>query len=544
MRKNLIIILLIIILGAFLRFWQIGSVPISPDWDEVALGYNAFSILQTGKDEYGEFLPVVLRSFDDYKPALYTYLVMPLVAVMGLTVEAVRTPSALLGTLSIFLVYLLVKELFKKDAVALITAFLLSISPWHIQFSRIAFESNVGLFFNILGALFFIKGLKKPIYLVLSSIVFALNLYVYQSEKIFTPLLILSLALIFRKQLFSIPRKFLVMSGIVGLLVILPMAQFTFTNKDALARAKGVSIFSQGVPVGLSQKILNDQLNSDLPGLLIDNRRVVYAKSVLAGYLSHFDPVWLFISGDISRHHAPQMGLLYLFELPFLLIGIYYLIFGKFDRKAKLLVFSWLLIVPIPASVTSGVPHAVRTLNFLPTFQILTALGLLWSLAQILRLKQKLIFIPVKYLILLLILSVSLFNFSYYLNQYFVQQNFLNALDWQYGYAKVIPYIEKDLGNYKKIVVSNQPPMDQSYMFFLFYLKYPPSKYHEEASNASGGFRENHSFGNFEFRPIKWENEKRENTLYVGRPVDFGPGADILHSVYYPNGEPAMFIAK
>src|SRR3990167_8598168 len=95
MNKKIFIFLTIIIgIASVLRLWQLGKVPSSPDWDEVALGYNAYSILQTGRDEYGKFLPIVLRSFDDYKPALYVYLAIPAIKLFGLNVFAVRLPSA------------------------------------------------------------------------------------------------------------------------------------------------------------------------------------------------------------------------------------------------------------------------------------------------------------------------------------------------------------------------------------------------------------------------------------------------------------------
>src|SRR6266404_9311757 len=98
MRKNLVYITLgiIVLLAVLLRLWQLGNVPPSPDWDEAALGYNAYSIMHTGRDEYGKFLPVVLRSFDDYKPALYAYLTIPAISVFGLDTFAVRLPSAVL----------------------------------------------------------------------------------------------------------------------------------------------------------------------------------------------------------------------------------------------------------------------------------------------------------------------------------------------------------------------------------------------------------------------------------------------------------------
>ena len=80
---------------------MLSNIPIAPDWDEVALGYDAYSIMHTGRDEFGTFLPVALRSFEDYKPALYAYLSIPTVAVFGLTVFAVRLPSVVMGVVGI-----------------------------------------------------------------------------------------------------------------------------------------------------------------------------------------------------------------------------------------------------------------------------------------------------------------------------------------------------------------------------------------------------------------------------------------------------------
>ncbi len=555
-KKTLILLSAVLLIGAILRFSQLGDVPISPDWDEVALGYNAYSIIHTGRDEYGEFLPIVLRSFDDYKPALYSYLAIPPILVFGLNVFAVRFVSAFLGVLTILAVYFLMVELFRKNNlkteikgfaidIPLLSSFLLAISPWHIQFSRIAFESNVGLAFNVFTALFFLKGLKKPFYLTLSAVFAALSIYVYQSEKVFTPLLVFAMAVIFRKELLSLPKKYIASAILVGLILTAPMLSYTITNKGALGRAKGVSIFSSSNHLlqENAKRLLVDKENSDILGLIVDNRRVLFAREVISGYLSHFDLNWLFIRGDISRHHAPNMGLMYLFELPFLLIGIYMLIFGPFSKKTKLFIFSWFLIVPIPASITSGVPHAVRTLNFLPTFQIFTAIGILASLNFVLSIKYRVLRIRIAKLFAICYLLFAMFNFIYYLNQYFVQQNYFNALDWQYGYEETVAQVQKYERDYENVLVSNQAPMDQSYMFFLFYLKYPPELYQEQSGEASGGFAENHTFGKFEFRPINWdEDRKLGDTLFVGRALDFPENSGHLFKINYPNGAPSMMI--
>src|SRR4030067_954837 len=138
MSRNKFLLIIIVILAAILRFWQLGQNPPSLDWDEAAHGYNAYSILKTGRDEYGYKFPLYFRSFDDYKPPIYTYLVVPSVALFGLNDFAVRFPSATLGVVAVIFCYFMVFELFKNKPVALLASLFLAISPWHLQFSRVA----------------------------------------------------------------------------------------------------------------------------------------------------------------------------------------------------------------------------------------------------------------------------------------------------------------------------------------------------------------------------------------------------------------------
>lgn len=559
-KTTYIILFAIVAIASILRLWKLGDVPISPDWDEAALGYNAYSIMQTGRDEYGEFLPIVLRSFDDYKPALYAYLTMPFIKMFDLTVFSVRFPSAIFGILTIIMTYFLVKELFKgrnyQDFLALLSSFLLAISPWHIQFSRIAFESNVGVAFNTLAVLFFLVGLKKPLFLVLSSITMGLSLYVYQSEKVFVPILAFLMIIIFRKDLFLLPKKYIATAFVLGFFIVLPITHYILTNKEALSRAQDVSILANKMPILEEnvQRLVEDRKNNDYIGLIFDNRRVTYLKDIAAGYLSHFDLNWLFIKGDIARHHTPNMGLFYIIELPFLLIGVYKLLFGEFSKKTKLLIFSWFLIAPIPASVTSDVPHAVRALNFLPIFQIFTAIGVLFSMQKISNIQFQISNIPpslklwraskyFKFLIVVFIFSFFVFNFIYYLNQYFIQQNYFHAKYWQYGYEETVEYLMSVRENYNKIIVSNKMPMDQSYIFFLFYSKYDPVKYLAEGGTKSGAQKESgNKFLNFEFRKFSYYTEKGDNMLLVGSSNDFTEIFKTIKRVDYPNGEVAIRI--
>lgn len=354
----------------------------------------------------------------------------------------------------------------------------------------------------------------------------------------YLPILFVVLAAIYWKEIISVPKKYIGAALICGLILCLPMLNNLLFDPSSLSRAKGVSVFSQDTTSKkLSvEKLADDKVRGDILGLLIDNRRVGYAKSILSGYISHFNPNWLFITGDIPRHHAPGMGLLYLMELPFLLVGLYILIFGNLSKKTKLTLLAVLLITPIPASITTDVPHAVRTINFLPVLQIITALGLITVFGWVGSIKYEVLSIKqlrVSFILYTLFLILAAFNIIYYLNQYFVQQNYFNAKDWQYGYKQAFEYINSRQSSYDKVFVSGERPLDQSYIFFLFYLKYPAEKYQSSGSPTS--------FGKFIFKKIEETDLKEKNSLFVTGPEGIGsltPDETILN----PDGSFAIKI--
>src|SRR3989344_6270995 len=137
----LLLFILILLLGIFLRFYKLGEVPNSLNWDEVSWGYNSYSIISTGRDEHGSFLPTSFKAFGDYKQPVYVYLGTIPIKIFGLSPFSVRFTSALFGSLSIALVFLLSKEIFKKERfkrdISLLSMLFFAISPWSIQFSRV-----------------------------------------------------------------------------------------------------------------------------------------------------------------------------------------------------------------------------------------------------------------------------------------------------------------------------------------------------------------------------------------------------------------------
>jgi len=529
MRKLLFIS--IILIAAILRLWQLGNIPPSPDWDEAALGYNAYSVLKTGRDEYGTWFPLSLRSYDDYKPPLYMYLTIPSVALFGLETWAVRLPSAIAGILAVIGTYYFIKILFRKDAIAYVCALLLAISPWHIQFSRIAFEANIGVTINIWAVWAFFKGLHQKKMLVISAFLFGLGLYAYHSERIFVPLLALLLSLIYRKELLEQKRS-VFMALIVGVLTVAPLLT-VFLNPTTITRLKGTSSLADqtGLLARSVKKLEHDRLSANPLGLVFDNRRIVWATTLLDGYLSHFSLRWLFITGDNPRHHAPDMGLLYLVELPFLLWGM--IVIGRQGGRVARVLFGWLLLAPVAASPTTELPHAIRTLVFLPVFQVFTAVGLINFYNSYNDYKR--------YMVRFFVIALFTLNLVYYLHMYFVHMNLEVSEYWQFGYKQAVDYAQNEGTRYGKVVVSTK--LEQPHMFFLYFLKYDPMRYLAEGGTSSGGFAEvRNKFGRYEFRPIDWGKEIKDGqTLYIGTPKEIS-AANLL-TINYLDGKEAIQIA-
>lgn len=539
MLRSRLVLIAILTVAAVLRFYQLGQNPPSLDWDETAHGYNAYSILKTGRDEYGYKLPLSFRSFDDYKPPIYTYLVVPSVAVFGLNDTAVRLPSAILGVLAVLFTYKMAYELFGKKELALLAALFLAISPWHLQFSRVAFETNSATFWSVLGTWAFLKAInsqrvKLAAWMSLAALAFGANLFMYHNARVFIPIYTLALVIAYRQKLFASIKYLIVPAAISGVFVILLIP--IITSISGQLRYKGTTIFADVSPqYRASELIAQDEQSGQLTlGKIIHNRRLAYVPILIDNYLSHFRPTYLFMTADMDRHHAPEIGLLYIWDLPFILAGIYFLAKKDFDFKSKIIVFWWFLIAPVASSVTWGVPHSLRSEIYLPTYQIFTAIGILTLYKQI---RQKKIFTAAAGILLLA-------NFSFYLHQYYVHMPTEFSKAWLYGRREAAQFTESIKGNYDRVIVSTK--IEQPHEFWLYYLVYDPKKYQQEGGTASGGFLEDRNkFDKYLFRPIDYEKQKQEaKTLFVGSSKELPTGAKVLKTINYLNKEPAIFIAE
>ncbi|MDO8659115.1 MAG: glycosyltransferase family 39 protein [Candidatus Parcubacteria bacterium] len=543
---SLLIFLLIILIAVFLRFNKLGLNPPSLDWDEASIGYNAYSILQTGADEYGNKFPLSIRSFDDYKPPIYVYLAIPSIAVFGLTEFAVRLPAALIGIAAVVVVYFFVKEILynwdknKREHIALASAFFLAISPWHLQFSRAAFEGNVGMFFLILSLLFFFKGLKNKYFYLPFAAAFVLSIYSYHSFRLISPILLLVLLALFYKQL--VKQKILIIISLI-IIVILSAATYVsfFSASGAGARLSMVTVFSDPtLQMKSAKNIVNAKKSNNFIGEILNNRRVIFIPTIVRGYFDHFNFDFLFVHGDGGvQHHAYNMGMLYLWDFPFIILGIVFLS-KKINRRIFLL-FILFLLAPIPAAITTGTPHPVRAIAMIPGFQIFSSAGFILTLSMILQKKYK----PIGIVIALIVIICLASNVKYYLESYYVNTPIKYGYFWQYGYKEALTYAKTNESKFKNIVMTYE--YDQPYIYYLFYNKINPKWYQENWDYNKNGKvdRFQRVIGKYTFKNIEYSKDINiSNALLIGTSREIPENAKVIKTIKYLDGKIAFKIVK
>ncbi len=489
-----IILILIIILAGFLRLVSLTKVPSSFHHDELLSIYEAYSIFKTGSDQWGNFLPLRFKAFGDWPPPLYFYFNVPFVLIFGLEEITVRLPSAFLGILTVFLTYLLAKEIFKNKTIAILASFFLSISPWHLQYSRLAWPAIMVPFLISLGLWLFFSGLNNQknsrIYFAIFFI--SLSAWVYTPAQVFVPLFLFGLFIFYHKK---VEKKVIFYSFIISLIVLFPLYFLSLIiHPEWQTRYNQISIFS-----------LN-QTGSVKLALFLYN------------YLSHISPYFLFIYGDSNLRHNPLgIGQLHFFEMFLLFFLIIYIITPQIFRKQKFshlpFLFYWFFIFPLPSSLTiENIPHATRTIVALPLVHLFSSLGLYLIVSNLKNFK---FLYPFTLMIIVIIIGLS---FSLYLLNYYKFYPIYSASWFGYGNKEVVEYIKENLNNYERFVFSGT--RYHPYLYFVFYFKIDP-KVFQKTVKTDKDFEEKYkvvivkSFNNFEFKESLKEEKFLPKTLYI-----------------------------
>ena len=536
-KKILILVLAITVLATALRFYKITLNPPSLNGDEIGFGYSAYSILKTGRDESGKFLPLVIESVGDYKNPVPAYLMVLSMKVLGMTEFAVRFPNALFASITIPIYFFFLKYLLKRPKYALIGTFLLGISSWHIYYSRFAYEGATASLFILLGVWAFMKLLDgKKRWGVVSAFFLVLTMYTSFAPRLFIPVFLFFVGLIRFKKLKKNMGLF-VPFIIVCLILGVPLA-YVSIFQGAATRLKMVFIandidFVRNVAFRYFENL------ADLPYLLF-----FWAKR----YLNYMQPDFLFVNG-MNTMLSPSsfgLGILYLFEAPWLILGA--IKFRSIKMPHKDVLLAWLLTGLIPDSLTNNLPHTGRILQIAPVIYLFLALGF-WKFFEWIRSRK-----------LLIVKAGVAIGFSLFLVLNLIHAFLVFAVHFPWeksesfdeGWKEVAEYVVKNQDKYRKIVidprrgVESRDMISNPYLYILFYSQYDPFTYQMEPKIHGTEEDPYFSFDKYVFKYIDFHSDPESGVLFIGSPWSFpGEGlrrGELLDQVNLTNGSPAFYM--
>ncbi len=521
-------LIVIVFLGLILRVYKLASVPPSLNWDETAAAYNAFTIKNWGRDEWGKIFPLVFTSFRDDKHPIHIYTTALFYTFFGVSDFTTRLPSALVGVLAIIFIYLLVKNLTGSDTAGIFSALFLAFSPYAIHYSRGLWEANfaVSIFIVGLGSLYY--GLaKENIFIILAYIFWGLSLISYHAAKVVVPPVVILISFTYFTVTKEVKRIFM-----IGILIFAGFVSVLFIEPRLLGLAR---ISQTKLPPQLVQNTyLYKKTNSELLGRL---------EVSVKNYQKYYAYDYLFKRGDQEpRGSVKIIGEFYKINILLAPLGIIFLLYKK-KWKFLIILLLWFFLGAIPGALAGSNPNSTRSIFMLGTLEVASGIGVGYLLSLIKKRVLKII------LVCLILIGLG-YETLHYLTYYFTKYSENEAIQWQYGMKQVATYVKENT-DYKKVYVTkirNQP-----YIFFLYYLQYPlhnllkDVKYDETGSKSYNRIESfnKYNFGNWDYR----ESQPETGYLYIVTKNEFmafkmGDFFNIKQIVKYPGGDEAFYIVS
>lgn len=505
-KKNtiLIILLLIFSVAVCLRFYRLSEIPNGLHIDEAINGVNGYFILQTGKDTNNNKFPLQTEVFGDYNPTGYAYLTILPIKVFGLSEFSTRFPGALLGGLTVLAVFLLAFSIFGNKKISLLTAILVAIGPWHIVFSRSSEQTLASLFFVVLGfALVILSFENQKLKLLIPGVLLlTMSFFMYFTPRVFVPSLFL-IIIFFIFNVWNKQKNTKYRNLLFGSFLFLGALAFflVFLVKGGGDRFKQVSVFgSQETKLVMEEQIREDGVSGTSVKItqMFHNKVTNYLLTYISNYVDYFSGSFLFIKGGLPIWFRVEgMGLIYLTQLPFLLIGLVALATSK--NKMQKIPLIWVFLAPMVAAITTDdIPNIRRSLTMFPMLEIISAFGFLYVLQNRKQLGRTLI-VSISAIVLTL-------NFSYFLHQYFIHASVHRNWYRSEGFGEMVKAVKSSYNNADRIIVTKSA--GGIYPLILFYMNYDPITYQSEGSPKDKDYA---GFGKFFFVPQACPSREKDN---------------------------------
>ena len=490
---GLVSIFLILIIASFLYFYKLDKIPSGFYIDEAASAYNAYSITETGKDEFGKSFPILFRLFGSYSPPLFIYLCSVLIPYFGMGVSVFRSVSVVSAIISIvfFLLMTLQLKVYKHKASYFLITFFYAITPWLVFNARLGYEETLGyVIFNI-GLYFLYLAFEKPKYFLLGLPILSLSSYASHNQKFLLPIFTVFFLLVFKKEIFRKENfKFLFFSVVIAVLVQIPNLSIITTNAFWI---KNIS-YTNGIPI---QKT---------------------AQNIIVQFLNYYSPKSLFyFLPDIDPQHTlSEISVMYNWMVIPYFLGLF-LLFKKIKEKNHKFVAVLFFVSTVPAALSGEFISIQRALPFLFPLMIVIGIGI-----DFLLIKMGKFLAPISFLILAFYSLLMLYR------SYFVLFPNDRAVAWSYGFADVADFIKKN--PQENFFIDNSRNLGL-YMELLYFLKYPPAKYQQEVTP----FIKDHyyeapilgtdfGFGKIRIGGIDWTKEIYKEQIIMGDSLAISDG--------------------
>lgn len=540
MKQYLIILLAITILAAVLRLYKLDSNPPGLYQDETSIAYNAFSIRTTGNDEFGRKFPVYFESFGDWKLPVYIYATAISQNIFGMNSFSVRFPSALFGILTIFVFFYFVKEVANNPSLALISTLFLSITPWHIHYSRATFEVSIVLFLLVSGTYLLLRALKHKHHgaFTIGTLCFIISIYTYNLTRLLSPVLYAGIIILNWKKKNNITPVEYGIAGLISLLVLVPFVM-TFLSDGGAASATGTLIFSSAAVQAPLLEFRSYFVQYGLLNRLVFNTITLTTWQYVQNIASYFSVPFFFLNGSSHGNHGiATTGQFYVFELPLMIIAAIVLI--KNHAKLFFAITFPAIVTILVAALTRENPHATRSYTILMTTPILSAYGVI-VLVEWIQKKSQL----QKTIAFLLSIGIIGFSLILYGASYAIRFPIAYASQWRTADRDVGLYLKLNESKYKKILIDTDAGF--IYSSLLYYTNFTPALFQRTVVRLpedSEGFSEVVSFDKYEYKKINWETDYvRPDTLIITTIKDTPPGIPTLVNFVYPS-RPVVVASK
>jgi len=494
---KLVFIILLAVVGIFFFFHKLSSIPPGFYVDEALHGYSAYSILETGKDEYGKSFPLVFRLYGSYNEPLYIYLSTIPIKLWDLNVFSVRFMAALSGLATVFVIYLFLKSM----KISTLGSLFFAITPTVVFQGRVGYEVALAFFLFCLGSLFLWYSLSRPKWIVPAFIVLSLSTYAAYAERFTIPFLITFFFIAFRKRLLARKNLKYFIYGVF--LLVLTQIPHLFLLTTPAFFPKAGELGSQAIVVQA------DKLTGIIPGPVALS--ISFIREFLSQFVNYFSPRTLFLVGDKD---LPGLSLFYAWMIVPYLLGLT-ILWRKRGSDTSIFILLLALTTPITASLTKDPFPVHRVMPLVLPLALIISIGIDRLFKLNIIGKRNINFLIIKGIALVIfIVSIVFFWRSYFV--FFPKEK---AKYWGYGYDTLAQIIKTSDEHF----MIDRERLPIPYTELLFFLKVPPEEFQNSVDqNIKANyyqnlpFDQNFRFANVETRGIDWEKDIYRNQVLVG----------------------------